>query len=107
MESSKLKEGLPHKCLVVCTFAFTQLEETSHQLKNGSIKISDLKMIDKNLQQMKRLLKSATVQHKDEGSSVDKEVLDQRIEELSYFKKQLRSLHHLCKNLSSTIQGKV
>lgn len=56
---------------------------------------------------MKRLLKSATVQHMDEGSSVDKAVVDQRIEELSYFNKQLSSLCHLCKNVFSTIQGKI
>lgn len=90
---------------MACSCAFTKLEEVSQKLQDGSITVLDLKMIEKGFQQIKRLLKSVTAQSEDEGSSVDKSIVDQRLEELQHFKKQHISLLHLCERISPAIRG--
>ena len=108
MESStKLREGLPEKCRVACSCAVSKLEDISLKLHTGSIKVLELQMIEKKQQRMKQLLISTCMQPQEEGSSVDKTIVDQRVEEFKTFKEQQASLVHLCGKISSKIKGKV
>ena len=100
---------------MACYCAISQLDALFEQLKTRSITVADLQKIVKNMEQMKRLCRSATAQQMKTGTSVDEptevtfeamtETIDLRTEELEYLKSEQGRLLHLCEKIQSNIQG--
>ena len=110
--SSKIKKGLPEKCVVACSLAVSCLDEVYDKLKAGAISIIELQKICGGIKQMDFLCESASA-----GGGQDKpaeerltceeiiKTVNQRVEEFEFFESQQGMLLHLCQKIPSEIKG--
>ena len=104
--NSKLKAGLPDECQFACVTALSMFQDVFDRLQTHSVSITELRKIERNLGQMKRLCEAATA-HKGSGQLSYKAVdsaLSQTMEEFKAFKKYWSRLSHFCLNIPD-VQG--
>ena len=85
---SKLKEGLPEECNVACVLALSRFDDVCRTLQNGDMTVFNLRKIDNNEQQMKRLCEAVTKFAKGEQMTYDtlRSTLLRRLQEFTSFK---------------------
>ena len=110
--SSKIKEGLPEKCLVACYLADSRLDEVYTKLKTGAISIVDLQKISDGIKQMELLCESKSAQGRQDKPTEEMltregiiKTVEQRIEELQFFESQQGILLRLCQKIPHEIKG--
>ena len=108
---SKLKQGMPRECQVLCTFAVSQFEQVCIQVQTGDITMKKLQKVQQNMDQMERLCEAASGHGNQSKMSFKtvKGAFQFRLHEFQYFKKQRGYLSYLCDQIhvSADIQGNV
>lgn len=97
--------GLPDKCLIACSCAYSQMDDIIRQLTMRDITVQDLEKIQEYLEQMKRLCYAIN----NNRSITDDQIflVKQRLEELRAYQDQQGNLQHLCSRIPSSIKGKM
>ena len=110
--SSKIKKGLPEKCLVACSLAVSRLDEVYDKLKAGAISIIELQKIHGGIKQMELLCESASAGGRQDKPTEERltreeiiKTVNQRVEELGFFESQRGMLLHLCQKIPREIKS--
>ena len=103
-----LRNSLPERCQLACSYAATKLDDILHHLCTGNISIMELEEMEQAQDGMKLLCEANTEEDKAKGKSEHtewKHTLAERLKEYKLFEEHTNFLSYLCQNIPKDVAG--